>query len=935
MVNKNNYDKSFGEFTCVCGRTFRRKTSYYRHVDVIHKPLVGNQKSGDCDKTFYNANALNMHAKKRSDALNTKDCVKQDTDDKQTNKREDNKGVEHSEGYIQTENLGMDAHNDKNVAGMETEKDEDEELQTIVNETNGANYVPLSGRGGDFGDVINKCIRQVKSPPTANHTPNNIVISPIVTCVNSLPTAASNHTKPPPNPVTTLSKSETTLSITTDVHNKSEFKSNTSLIGRTSNNNTLNVVQNIDNISGQLKLVKTIDNQQSMGKVTVNATGVDRLDNNSHATSTAGEIDTEVTQTCVNSSLANETPIKPCRTHVKKQPEISPCYNDVTDTCAFNVKKSDMRIPCMSLVSESDNQVNLENTSTQRPLISEAPTDDVKCKPLLTKTRLTDDNLTHVTPCTTVTRPACSTGTNVTSIEENIDLITMYKTNPSTCGSLPMGIINKRNVITNNINIPVVKAEYGGMDIIQQSQYNPVPTTSSCMPQQTYFNMDDHVGQSLHEVLPGDHELNDIADMFPSKYTTREDESECNFPCYVCGKRFLTEKYLSMHISLHGPTNKNEASIIAANNTSAKSLQETLVGVTQMCIPIKYNQICPSPSMGLVPVPTCITKTLTKTITVRKKQPDNGWTCKLCSKSFAHNSGFKNHMRTHSNERPYICQLCDIGFKEKYHLKKHNLFIHSTELPEKCKFCGKRFKDSTAVRAHERIHSDARPFGCRRCGKSFKTSECLWHHEHRSKSCGQLGVIITSGSDSLFVQQKRPKREIPSVENKAYNKENMETKITTSITPVQTGNLDAIDVRPPDVRHLAGQYIQQQTKHTSLYRLPQPSILTNQMKILQPDNIAAVPAAVANMFPEPTAHITLPTTICPSTKRSNESMDMLIMSSKKIKREPEPMSPDTEDDIDEPFYVQEEFLYSSTDDGEDYQKEYLDTQVSPPYLRFI
>ena len=48
-----------------------------------------------------------------------------------------------------------------------------------------------------------------------------------------------------------------------------------------------------------------------------------------------------------------------------------------------------------------------------------------------------------------------------------------------------------------------------------------------------------------------------------------------------------------------------------------------------------------------------------------------GWSCTLCNKTFAHNSGYKNHMRTHSNERPYVCTICDIGFKEKYHLKKH------------------------------------------------------------------------------------------------------------------------------------------------------------------------------------------------------------------------------------------------------------------------
>jgi predicted RNA-binding Zn-ribbon protein involved in translation (DUF1610 family) len=100
-------------------------------------------------------------------------------------------------------------------------------------------------------------------------------------------------------------------------------------------------------------------------------------------------------------------------------------------------------------------------------------------------------------------------------------------------------------------------------------------------------------------------------------------------------------------------------------------------------------------------------------------------------------------MRTHSDERPYVCEVCNIGFKERYHLKKHHLFKHTNELKEKCRVCGKLFKDSTAVRAHERIHSEERPYSCRRCGKSFKTSECLWHHENRSKTCGLAAIAMS------------------------------------------------------------------------------------------------------------------------------------------------------------------------------------------------
>jgi len=90
--------------------------------------------------------------------------------------------------------------------------------------------------------------------------------------------------------------------------------------------------------------------------------------------------------------------------------------------------------------------------------------------------------------------------------------------------------------------------------------------------------------------------------------------------------------------------------------------------------------------------------------------------------------------------RPYRCGVCDIGFKLKVHLKKHNLYRHSEEYPCECSICGKRFKDSSAVRLHERIHSTARPFQCLHCGKSFKTRENLWGHRNRGP-CDQRTVL--------------------------------------------------------------------------------------------------------------------------------------------------------------------------------------------------
>lgn len=180
------------------------------------------------------------------------------------------------------------------------------------------------------------------------------------------------------------------------------------------------------------------------------------------------------------------------------------------------------------------------------------------------------------------------------------------------------------------------------------------------------------------------------------------------FQCHTCQKEFVTEKYLCMHMALHRP----QASSNSPCSSSAAKLANSKVSLSQLS----------DESVKLI------------------KSDGTGashWTCKICSKTFAQSSNYKNHIRTHSDERPFVCNVCSIGFKERYHLKKHILFKHTKELKEECRVCGKRFKDSTAVRAHERIHSEERPYGCQRCNKTFKTSECLWHHENRSRTCGK------------------------------------------------------------------------------------------------------------------------------------------------------------------------------------------------------
>lgn len=140
--------------------------------------------------------------------------------------------------------------------------------------------------------------------------------------------------------------------------------------------------------------------------------------------------------------------------------------------------------------------------------------------------------------------------------------------------------------------------------------------------------------------------------------------------------------------------------------------------------------------------------------------------CPICGKVFMYLSA---HLLSHSDTRPYVCQICNATFKRKDHVNYHRKTVHMrhphvlNELKDKgeqyltCEQCGEVKATKYAMLIHKKTHAVSSD--CEVCGENFIMSTALKEHMVNLHPkiclpCSICGEEIESGRELYVHKQK-------------------------------------------------------------------------------------------------------------------------------------------------------------------------------------
>ncbi|KAM6120167.1 LOW QUALITY PROTEIN: PR domain zinc finger protein 5 [Pterocles gutturalis] len=182
------------------------------------------------------------------------------------------------------------------------------------------------------------------------------------------------------------------------------------------------------------------------------------------------------------------------------------------------------------------------------------------------------------------------------------------------------------------------------------------------------------------------------------------------FECQECDKKFISANQLKRHMITHSGNVQNNTNLYIKTPYTCEVCNKSFKRLDQ----VTAHKIIHS--------------------------EDNS-KCKLCGTGFAHRNVYKNHKKTHSEERPFQCEECKALFRTPFSLQRH-LLIHNSERTFKCDHCDATFKRKDINVHIQVVHDGHKKYKCDLCD-TFVTPSVLksqkTHTGEKEKICPYCG----------------------------------------------------------------------------------------------------------------------------------------------------------------------------------------------------
>ncbi|KAM4571933.1 zinc finger protein 335-like [Fundulus diaphanus] len=200
--------------------------------------------------------------------------------------------------------------------------------------------------------------------------------------------------------------------------------------------------------------------------------------------------------------------------------------------------------------------------------------------------------------------------------------------------------------------------------------------------------------------------------------------------CWICGSRFLTQEDLRFHVDSHEGNDPERFKCLQCSYRCKRwsSLKEHMFN-HEGKKPFKCEECDYSSVYNKDVLRHSIVHSKEKK---RKKELAPKvleFPCPVCSKVYPMQKRLTQHMKTHSSEKPHMCDKCGKSFKKRYTFKMH-LLTHIQSLGDKfkCEFCDFTCENKKQLLNHQLSHTNDRPFKCDYCKYSTSKEEFLVSH---------------------------------------------------------------------------------------------------------------------------------------------------------------------------------------------------------------